>query len=44
VDEIDARSERALISLLRQLSAGPDDTSVVLCGMRDMRDCKTASL
>lgn len=48
-DEIDALAGNSLISVLRQLRDGytarpaPFPTSVVLCGMRDVRDYKAAS-
>jgi len=48
-DEIDALRGASLISILRQLRAGFPDrprrfpSSVVLCGMRDVRDYKAAS-
>jgi hypothetical protein len=49
LDEIDALRGDALISVLRQLRAGFPDrpagfpASVVLCGLRDVRDYKAAS-
>jgi len=51
IDEIDALSGRVLISVLRQIRAGhnarvagePFPSSVVLCGMRNIRDYKAAS-
>lgn len=51
IDEIDSLSGRALITVLRQLRAGhnartrggPFPSSVVLCGMRNIRDYKAAS-
>lgn len=49
LDEIDALSGRSLESVLRQLRAGFPDrprafpASVVLCGLRDVRDYKTAA-
>ncbi|WP_224366175.1 ATP-binding protein [Hyalangium versicolor] len=49
LDEIDALRGQSLISVLRQLRAGfshrPDafPSSVVLCGLRDVRDYKAAS-
>ncbi|MBO0801656.1 MAG: ATP-binding protein [Nocardiopsaceae bacterium] len=51
IDEIDALSGSALVSVLRQLRAGhnerpqgtPFPASVVLCGMRSIRDYKAAS-
>lgn len=51
IDEIDALSGVALVSVLRQLRAGHNDrvngtpfpASVVLCGMRSIRDYKAAS-
>jgi len=48
-DEIDALRGQSMISVLRQLRAGfparPDHApwSVVLCGLRDVREYKTAS-
>jgi hypothetical protein len=48
-DEIDALRDVTLISVLSQLRAGYDErphafpASVVLCGMRDLRDYKAAS-
>ncbi|MFT3775670.1 MAG: AAA family ATPase [Minicystis sp.] len=48
-DEIDALHGASLIAVLRQLRAGfprrPDEfpASVILCGLRDVRDYKTAS-
>lgn len=50
-DEIDTLSGRTLISVLRQIRAGhnarvggyPFPASVVLCGLRDIRDYKAAS-
>ncbi len=48
-DEIDALRGRSLITVLRQLRAGYPDrpkdfpASVVLCGLRDVRDYKAAS-
>ena len=49
LDEIDALRGKSLLAVLRQLRAGyhlrPDAApwSVILCGMRDVRDYKTAS-
>ena len=49
LDEIDALQDRALVSVLRQLRAGfpsrPKDfpSSLVLCGLRDVRDYKVAA-
>lgn len=51
IDEIDALSGRALVSVLRQLRAGHNEraggiafpSSVVLCGMQNIRDYKAAS-
>ncbi len=49
IDEIDALVGRSLISVLRQLRQGHPDrphnfpSSVVLCGLRDVRDYKAAS-
>ncbi|MEV4580168.1 ATP-binding protein [Nonomuraea jabiensis] len=51
IDEIDALSGRTLMSVLRQLRSGhnsrpegvPFPNSVVLCGLRDVRDYKIAS-
>ena len=48
-DEVDALQGKSLISVLRQLRAGYADrptnfpASVVLCGLRDVRDYKAAS-
>ena len=48
-DEIDALQGKSLLSVLRQLRAGYNGrptsfpTSVVLCGLRDVRDYKAAS-
>jgi hypothetical protein len=48
-DEIDALNGKSLISVLRQLRAGhnarpsPFPSSVVLCGLRDVRDYKAAA-
>ena len=44
MDEFDALSGRALISVLRQPSAGPNDASVLLYGMQSIGDYKAASL
>jgi hypothetical protein len=49
LDEIDALEDAPLISVLSQLRAGYDErpdgfpASVVLCGMRDLRDYRAAS-
>ena len=49
IDEIDALQGDSLISVLRQLRSGYDlrperfPHSVVLCGVRDMRDCRIRS-
>ncbi|MFH1466889.1 MAG: ATP-binding protein [Pseudomonadota bacterium] len=49
LDEIDALMGQSLISVLRQLRVGFPDrpaafpSSVILCGLRDVRDYKTAS-
>lgn len=48
-DEIDALRGKSLTSVLRQLRAGYNDrptafpTSIILCGLRDVRDYKAAS-
>ena len=49
IDEIDALVGRSLLSVLRQLRQGHPDrprnfpSSVILCGLRDVRDYKAAS-
>ncbi|WP_250280114.1 ATP-binding protein [Frankia sp. Cppng1_Ct_nod] len=49
LDEIDALEGRSLVSFLSQLRAGANNrpahfpTSVALCGLRDLRDYKTAA-